>query len=285
MAHADIGLVLEQPIGHLGRLTGAGHVAIYLSRVCAASPTSLRRCMPGEYGVVISRYNQADRYDWTAIPLVPYLYAVDRPKDIPASMDAVTLERLRTRYRRKYLKNLLPDDPDGKVLYKNWSQLMGSAYDRKIHVFETQTTAAQDDLLIQYLNARVSKGHFNLLFRNCANFAESILNFYFPHSVHRSFTADVGLMTPKQTAKSFVSYAKHHKNLRLSVFTIPQVPGKIHRSGRQYGVIEAMVKKKQYVIPLAVWQPYFTVALIGTYLTRGRFNPEKIPSYSLGATR
>ena len=38
MAHADIGLVLEQPIGRLGQLTGAGHVSIYLSRVCAASP-------------------------------------------------------------------------------------------------------------------------------------------------------------------------------------------------------------------------------------------------------
>ena len=82
-------------------------------------------------------------------------------------------------------------------------------------------------------------------------------------------------MTPKQTAKSSVSYAERHKDLRLSVFTIPQVPGKIHRSGKQYGIVEAMLKKKQYFIPLAVLHPYFTVALIGTYLTRGRFNPER----------
>ena len=75
-------------------------------------------------------------------------------------MDAATLARLRNRYRRKYLKELLPDDPGDKVLYKNWFQLVGSAYDRRIYVFEAQSTAAQDDLLIQYLECPGSKGHF-----------------------------------------------------------------------------------------------------------------------------
>lgn len=277
IAHADVGLMLEQPMGHNGRLTGAGHVAIYLSRVCAASPTKLRRCRPGENGVVISRYHHADQHDWTAIPLVPYLYAVDRPDEIPATADAASVARLRENYRKEHLRAFLSADPNDST-HRNWIQLAGSAYDRKIYVFEVKTSAAQDDALIRKLNAGENKSHFNIVLNNCANFAESILNFYYPHSIHRSFTADLGVMTPKQAARSLASYGKHHRNVRVSVFVIPQVPGTLNRSTNTYGVIEALLKKKQYVIPLipiTVLQPYFTVALVGTYITRGRFNPNR----------
>ena len=50
--------------------------------------------------------------------------------------------------------------------------------------------------------------HFNLFFHNCANFSEMVLNFYYPHSVHRNFIADLGMMTPKQAAKSLVKYSR-----------------------------------------------------------------------------
>ncbi len=274
-AHGDVGLLLEQPIGRLGSISASGHAAIYLSRVCAASPTQLRRCAPGEDGVVISSFGRADRYYWTAIPLVPYLYAVERVEEIPDRVDAATELRLRDAYRRKYLESVAPDGPHGAAPLNQWGQLVGSAYDRRIYIFELPTSAAQDDRLIEKLNADPNRqAQYNFFFRNCANFAQSVLNFYYPHSVRRSFTADLGLLTPKQTAKSFVSYARHHEGLQFSAFVIPQVPGKIHRSGKAYGVLEALLKKKQYVIPLAIWQPYVAIAMAGTYLARGRFNPE-----------
>lgn len=276
-ARADVGLMLEQPYGRLGRLTGSGHVAIYLSRVCAATPIRLRRCRPGEHGVVIARYHNADAYDWTAIPLVPYLYAVDTSSQIPATMNKAALKRLRDHYRETHLREFILAD-GGEKTRKNWTQLIGSAYDRKIYVFEIKTTPAQDDALIEKLNAARNKSHFNYFFNNCANFAESIMDAYYPHSVHRSFTADLGLMTPKQSAKSLVTYAKHHPNVKVSIFVIPQVPGTIDRSTTSYGVIEALLKKKQFLlplVPLTILQPYVTVALVGTYITRGRFNPGK----------
>jgi hypothetical protein len=272
-AHAEVGLLLEQPIGRTGHISSAGHVGIYLSRVCAETPTRLRRCRPGESGVVIARYHNADRHDWTAIPLLAYLYAVERPEEIPASIDTKTEALLRDRYRRTRLESVVPDGPDGKPVRRHWVQLVGSAYDREIYVFEMETDPAQDDLLIQELNAKPNEEQFNILFRNCANFAESVLNFYYPHSVHRSFSADFGVATPKQIAKSFDSYARHHTEMRYSVFAIPQVPGDIHRSGKIYGVLEAVVKKKQYVIPLVIWHPIVAAGLGATYLFRGRFNP------------
>src|ERR1700675_3822407 len=83
LANADATILLEEPYSYDGALAGTGHAAVYLNRVCAASPTVLRRCGLGERGVVISRYTRIGGYDWIAIPLIPYLYAVDNPEDVP----------------------------------------------------------------------------------------------------------------------------------------------------------------------------------------------------------
>jgi hypothetical protein len=43
-ANADVTILLEEPYSYDGALAGTGHAAVYLTRVCAASPTELRRC-------------------------------------------------------------------------------------------------------------------------------------------------------------------------------------------------------------------------------------------------
>ena len=82
-SRADVTLLLEEPYGTFGGMTPTGHAAIFLSRVCAASPLSLRRCRADELGVVISRYHRIGGYDWIAIPVIPYLYAVDQVAQVP----------------------------------------------------------------------------------------------------------------------------------------------------------------------------------------------------------
>jgi hypothetical protein len=101
MAKADVAVLLEEPYSYDGALAGTGHAAIYLNRVCAASRTVLRHCLPGEPGVVISRYHRVAGYDWLAIPLNPYLYAVDRAGDVPLFADSKLEAALRDGYRRK----------------------------------------------------------------------------------------------------------------------------------------------------------------------------------------
>src|SRR6202051_231189 len=82
-AQSSATLLLEEPYGGMGFFTATGHAAVYLSGVCAETPLVLRRCSPGETGVVISRYDGVGGYDWVAIPPIPYLYAVHRPGDVP----------------------------------------------------------------------------------------------------------------------------------------------------------------------------------------------------------
>src|ERR1700691_6139375 len=86
MARPAVTLLLEEPFGTFGGMNPTGHAAVYLSHVCAASPLSLRRCREGEQGVVISRYHRISGYDWIAIPLLPYLYAVDSTGQVPLTV-------------------------------------------------------------------------------------------------------------------------------------------------------------------------------------------------------
>ncbi len=84
-AYADAALLLAEPYdrpGGFNPVAHAGHAGVYLTRVCAATSTVLRRCRPGEPGVVISRYDRVGEMDWVAIPLMPYLYAVERSADV-----------------------------------------------------------------------------------------------------------------------------------------------------------------------------------------------------------
>src|SRR6476646_7123316 len=112
-AHASATLFLEEPYGKLGFFTATGHAAVYLSGVCADTPLVLRPCAPGETGVVLSRYDGVGGYDWIAIPLIPYLYAVERAEDVPLFADAKMTLFLRDHYRRTHLENIAPDLKDG----------------------------------------------------------------------------------------------------------------------------------------------------------------------------
>lgn len=273
-ARADASLLLEEPFGAFGEMNPTGHAAIWLDHVCADSPTRLRPCREGEAGVVISRYHRIDGYDWLAMPLLAYLYAVDDISEIPASATPKLELQRRDEYRREHLEDLVPDDPKHEIPGGEWIQLVGASYDRRIWGFEVSTTPRQDQALIARFNRRRNISHFNLFFNNCANFTQRVLNFYYPHSIHRNFIADLGMMTPKQAAKSLVKYGRRHPGADLRTFVIPQVPGSIDRSTSVDGVVESLIKSKKYVVPLAVLNPWVTGSLVAAYVSDGRFHPD-----------
>jgi hypothetical protein len=278
-AHASVTLLMEEPYGTFGGMNPTGHAAVYLSNICAASPVSLRRCQAGEHGVVISRYHRVGGYDWLAIPLVPYLYAVDQTDDVPATVTVADVAALRDSYRKAKLRDIIPDEEDGAMPKGDWTQLVGSAYDRTIYAFGIESTEAQDDAVIKMFNSRPNKTHFNLFFFNCADFSRKAIDTYYPHAVHRSLITDAGIMTPKQAAKSLVIYSKHHKDLQFSILVIPQVDGTVPRSTAIRGVFESLVKSKRYALPLvtvAVLHPYFGGSLAFAWIEGSRFDPRRM---------
>jgi hypothetical protein len=275
LARASATLLLEEPYGKLGFFTATGHAAVYLSGVCAETPLVLRPCAPGELGAVISRYDGVGGYDWIAIPLIPYLYAVERTDDIPLFVDPKVVSFLRDQYRRKYLEAVAPDLGDGETPSGNWYELVGSAYDRTAYAFEIETSADQDAAFIRAYNAAPNRSHFRTVSHNCADFAKDVINFYYPKALHRSVIADVGITTPKEMAKAMVRFSVRHPDLEFSRYVIPQVPGNVARSTAVHGVVESFLKSKKYIVPSAVASPIFAGCVVAVYegTGAGRFKP------------
>src|SRR5450432_1445161 len=196
-AKADVAVLLEEPYSYDGVFAGTGHAALYLTRVCAVSPTQLRRCLPGEPGVVLSRYHRIAGYDWLAVPFYSYLYAVDNPADVPLMATPKLEAALRDTYRRRHLEDIAPDLPDGNAPAGDWYELVGAAYDRTLYAFQIETSFAQDDAFIAHYNSQVNTAAYELLKRNCADFVRQAVNFYYPKAVHRSLIADFDVTTPK----------------------------------------------------------------------------------------
>lgn len=282
-AHAAVALLMEEPYGAFGAMNPTGHAAIYLNHVCADSPISLRACHAGEYGVVISRYHKVGGYDWIAMPLVGYLYAVDNLNDVPATADREQVAALQDAYRRAHLMELAPDNDKGEAPKGEWTELVGEAYIRTMHGFEVDSTAEQDERFMASFNDRKNVGHFNLLFHNCADFSRMVLDIYMPHAVHRNFIADFGFMTPKQVARSLVAYSQKNPEVNMNAFVIPQVPGTIPRSHAVHGVTESLVKSKKYLIPMTILAPEVTGGVVIAYLVDGRLKlPKGTPVFNIG---
>jgi hypothetical protein len=274
-AYASASLFLEEPYGFFGAVNPTGHAAIYFDHICADSPGVLRPCAEGETGIVISRYHRVAGYDWLAIPLVPYLYGVERVDEIPDRATPDSVARIRDAYRRDHLRAIAPDAPDGKAPEGEWTELVGSSYDRKIYAYQIATTREQEERIIAIFNDRTNKGRYNMLYRNCADLSRNIFNAMNPKSVRRNPFADWGIMTPKQVARSLVGYNKKHPDLGLQIFVIPQVPGTVPRSHAVYGCTEGFVKSKKYVVPAALVNPFIAGGMIALYFTDGRFSPPK----------
>jgi hypothetical protein len=270
-ARAEVAVLMEEPYGTYGKINPTGHAAIYLNHVCASAPTELRPCRPGEAGVVISRYYHIGGYDWIAMPLIPYLYAVNRAGDIPATATPELAAQLRDAYRRRYLETLAPDGPDGATPRGEWTDMLGLSYIRKIYGLNLRTTKEQDEAFIAIFNDRRNQSHFNLVYRNCADFTRKVLNIYFPGAVHRNILGDAGVMTPKQVAKAMTKYGREHPELELTAFVIPQVPGSIQRSRAARGVSEGFLKSKKYILPLTLLSPEITAVVAVDYMARDRY--------------
>jgi hypothetical protein len=266
-AHASATLLLEEPYSYDGTFAGTGHVAVYLDRVCADSPFVLRRCKAGEQGVVLSRYHGIAGHDWYAIPLMPYLYAVDLPEQVPLFADPKLVSFLRDQYRRKHFSSFISDGPNGETPEGPWVQLVGSSYDRTSYAFEIETTSEKDDELIRRFNADPNLEMYKLFSRNCADFVRGVINFYYPGALHRAVIGDFGVTTPKQIAKCLAKFSKHHPEFQSSTFVIPQVPGTMKRSKRVRGVVESAFKAKKYMAPLLLWHPVIVAGFAAAYFT------------------
>jgi hypothetical protein len=278
-AYGDVGVVLNESLDtSVDRVTGTGHSAVYLSRICPESPVRLRLCHAGEQGSVISNYTNLgeDRsFQWNIAPLSVFLYGVEEPRHRPVFGSDKIKGVLEERYRDKVLQAYCAGPPCATSNKAEWREMVGAELSRGIYIFIVHTTVRQDLDLIETFNTLPNRNHFNGAIRNCADFTRGIIDTYFPHSTSRDYVNDFGMTSPKAVARSFTRYALRHPAARFRVLHFPQLPGTIKRSSEVRSGTEQLYRSKKLLVPMLLFADYELPAVAATYMLTGRFNPER----------
>jgi hypothetical protein len=261
----------------VARITGSGHTAVYLSRVCAETPVKLRLCRAGVQGSVISNYTSLGEdqpFEWNIVPLSMYLYGVEDPRDRPLFGSFKIKHVLEERYREKYLSDYCQSQSCTTSYKAEWREMVAATMVRSVYIFVVDTTLEQDLALIAEFNALPNKNHFNGVTRNCADFTRRVINTYFPRATHPDYLNDFGMTTPKAIARSFTHFAERHPEERLRVLHFAQLPGTIKRSSECRAGTEQLYHSKKLLVPMLIFVDYGVPVVAASYLLTGRFNPE-----------
>jgi hypothetical protein len=264
-ARADVGIALADPT-HVGVSvwTQAGHSSVYLSGVCAETPTKLRLCEPGEQGTILTtfpNFGEQYPYEWNAVPLSLYLQGSTDAETMPLYASPALKHAQESAAANRELKQVCAGScTEGPHAY--WRDLVNATASRDVYIFAVRTTREQDEDFVRRVNALPNRNRYHMATHNCANFARDMVNRYFPHAVHRDLLNDLGMMGPKSAARSFTHYAARHRELGLYVLHFAQQPGIARRCGTARAGTETAFHEPKYLLP---------AALIGDHEVAGSF--------------
>ena len=276
---ADVGVVLNESLDtSIARITGSGHTAVYLSRICPESPVKLRLCKADEHGSVISNYislGEDQAYEWNIAPLNVYVYGVENPENRPMVGSQKIKHVLEERYREKYLNGFCNSEFCRTSNKAEWREMVGASLSRSIYMFVAKTTVEQDLELIAEFNSLPNENHFNGVTRNCADFTRRVINKYFPRATGPEYVNDFGMTSPKAIARSFAHYAARHPEIDFRVVHYAQIPGTIKRSTECRSGTEQLYHSKKLLVPMLLFANQALPFVAASYLFTGRFNPQK----------
>jgi len=152
--------------------------------------------------------------------------------------------------------------------------MVGAGMVRSMYIFVVRTTLQQDLDLIAKFNALPNENHFNIVVRNCADFAKKIVDAYFPHAAHRDVIDDFGMTSPKAVARTFTRYAHSHPELRFYVLHFSQLPGTFRPSSEARNPAEQLYHSKKLLVPMVIFAHYELPIIAAAHVLAGRFNPE-----------
>ncbi len=278
-AFGDVGVVLNESLDtSIARITGSGHTAVYLSRICPESPVRLRLCRADEQGSVISNYislGEDQPFEWNVVPLNLYVYGVENPQNRPMVGSQKIKHVLEERYREKYLSAYCGSEFCRTSNNAEWREMVGASLSRSIYMFVAETTVEQDLGLIAQFNSLPNRNHFNGVTRNCADFTRRVINTYFPRATAPDYVNDFGMTSPKAIARSFTRYALRHPETNFRVVHYAQIPGTIKRSSECRSGTEQLYRSKKLLVPMLIFANEALPFVAASYLFTGRFNPQR----------
>ena len=233
-ARAEIGLIVQEPIGALGFFTRVGHTGVYLSDICPdGSPVRMRLCAPGERGGVLSKYSlfsEYEDYDWAIMPFEEYMHGFGSP-DLAPLFGTPGLQRAIEDYDFAPLfAQTLKSSGDGQLPEGQWRKALATRFNRTLYIFSVATSRTDAAAIIAAFNGAANKSRFNFFYRNCSDQAKGIFDLIWPDDKIGNRTSGVTMQTPKGLAKALVDRADTHPDLHLRVRRYSQLPGTFPRS-------------------------------------------------------
>ncbi len=261
-ARADVGLVVETPTGLLGFLSDVGHASVWLSRGCLDATGHIQFCEHTS-GLVLTSTSYWPNPGAAAIPAdLFFLGESSAGQGAPAATWETTMA------------STYPKVPAGQG-----RKYLGRAWLRSIRVVRFSTTAAEDRTALAQLEAERQAFQYSYARRNCAFYAQLVLQHYLGASFHGNRVLEFDMLTPRSVERAL----KRSLKQQGTPFQTVAFRGRFWHSWREppRNICEAAVLDPKYAIPMLIYQPYLYVGFAGCYgLIRVLAITNSVPSES-----
>ncbi len=245
-ARADVGLVVETPTGLLGFLSDVGHASVWLSRGCLDATGHIQFCEHTS-GLVLTSTSYWPNPGAAAIPA--NLFFLGESSTVHGGPAATWESTLAGAY---------PDVPA-----EQGQKYLGRAWRRSLRVVRFSTTAAEDRSAIARIEAERPSYHYSYGHRNCAYYAQSVLQHYLGGSFHGDRVLEFGVVTPRSVERAL------KRNLKQQGTPLQTIAfrGRFWHAWREppRNICEAAVLDPKYAIPMLIYQPYLYAGFAGCY--------------------
>ncbi len=237
-AYGDAGLVVETPTGILGFLSDVGHSSVWISHGCLNKRGEVEYCEHSQ-GIVLSSTAYWPNPGTAAIPAELFFLGPE-PGSAGRSLAAwettlgAAYPSVKPAYGRKYL---------------------GRVWRRGMRVTTFATTPEEDRRVLEQVEQQRKQYRYSYSHRNCAFYAQQVLQLYLGHAFHANRVFDVGVYTPRALERALHHHLRADPNAEFRTLTFP---GSLLQSWRQppRNFCESALFDPKYAIPLLLFQPY-----------------------------
>ncbi|RRA49539.1 hypothetical protein [Acidipila sp. EB88] len=245
-ARADVGLVIETPTGLLGFLSNVGHVSVWISHGCLDAAGHVRYC-ENTAGLVLTSTAYWPNPGAAAIPAELFFLGT-RPGVAGRGAAAWTSS----------LGEIYPD-----VQPAVGAKYLGRTWLRSLRVVKFATSTEDDRRVLAEIDAVQHDYRYSYSKRNCAFYAQAILQQYLGASFHGNRLLELGIDTPRAVERAL----QHNLKDQSRSYEVVHFKGDLHHAWRQpsRNICESAILDPKYAIPLLLYQPYLYAGFAGCY--------------------
>ncbi len=143
------------------------------------------------------------------------------------------------------------------------AKYLGRTWLRSLRVLKFETSAEEDRRILAEIDATQREYRYSYSERNCAFYAQSVLQRYLGSGFHGNRVLELGIMTPRAVERAL----RQHLEEQSVDFEEIHFKGDLRHMWRQpsRNICESAIFDPKYAIPLLMYQPYLYAGFAGCY--------------------